>query len=70
MTSSGLNPQNIWYNELNRHRLGSEYRLENFGLIQIDWQRADPLIRLQVCGLNGQPVLLQEVPLRALAPGQ
>jgi alkaline phosphatase D len=53
-------------NEINSYRLGLTYFNENFGLIDIDWDQPDPLIRLQVRDVQGDVVLQQRVRLKTL----
>ncbi|MFQ5731081.1 MAG: alkaline phosphatase D family protein [Planctomycetaceae bacterium] len=44
-------------NEVNRHRVGLMYFQTNFGTIQIDWSKPDPMIRMQVRDEKGDVVL-------------
>jgi len=58
VTSSSLNqPSGGNENEANRHRIGSNYRKVNFGVIDIDWSKPDPVISMQVRDLEGMTVL-------------
>ena len=74
VTSSSLNAPsgNItkagirFMNEINSHRVGLQFFETNFGLIEIDWQLADPILRLQVRDELGQPVLQQRLSLNSL----
>ncbi|MGE0607737.1 MAG: alkaline phosphatase D family protein [Pirellulales bacterium] len=76
-TSSSLNtpsgnftPSGVRYtNELNTHRVGLTWFETNFGLITIDWQAADPLIRIQIRDEKGNVVLQQRVKLSELNAG-
>ena len=68
VTSSGLNRPSGWYNEINRHRIGSEYHDENFGVIRIDWDSPEPTVSLQIRKLDGEPAIVHDVPLSALQP--
>lgn len=68
LTSSGLNQVAPWYNEINRHRVGTEYRQENFGLIRVDWAATAPVISLEVHKLDGSLAIRQDVPLSELQP--
>ena len=50
LTSSGLN-QGWEFTQIdNPHRVGLPYWKPNWGLIEIDWDQPDPLIRLQAIG--------------------
>lgn len=50
LTSSGLN-QGWEFTQIdNPHRMGLPYWKPNWGLIEIDWDQPDPLIRLQAIG--------------------
>ncbi len=66
LTSSALNRPSGWYNEINRHRIGSEYRDENFGVILIDWDSPEPTVSLQIRKLDGEPAIVYDVPLTTL----
>ncbi|WP_166830728.1 alkaline phosphatase D family protein [Thalassoroseus pseudoceratinae] len=68
VTSSSLNQPSKWRNELNEHRVGVVYNPENFGTIHIDWQTADPTIRLQVRGMQNDVVLQAKTSLSELQP--
>jgi alkaline phosphatase D len=76
ITSSSLNQKSgtltkakvLFRNEINSYRVGTIYYEENFGLIDIDWNQSDPLIRLQVRDVQGNVVLQQRVTLRQLHP--
>jgi alkaline phosphatase D len=68
VTSSSLNRPAKWHNELNRYRLGTKYVESNFGTIFIDWDVADPTIRLQVRGEEGNVVLQKRLRLSELEP--
>ncbi len=59
VTASALNQSGSLYKEPNRHRVGREgYGMPNFGLIEIDWQQADPAVTLAICdAVNGEKVL-------------
>ncbi len=45
-TSSAMNRPTRWYNEINRHRVGSDYPGANFGAIEIDWDSRALTLRL------------------------
>lgn len=53
-------------NEVNSYRVGLTYFDVNFGTVLIDWEPADPVIRLQVREENGDVVLQQRVTLSQL----
>ena len=55
-------------NELNSYRLGLTFFDVNFGFIAIDWDAADPVVRLQVRDELGGVVLQQRLTLSELAP--
>jgi alkaline phosphatase D len=56
-------------NEVNSYRVGLTYFDVNFGTVSIDWEPADPVVRLQVRGEQGEVVLQQRVPLTQLRAG-
>ncbi len=67
VTSSGLNSAGAGRGEPNRHRTtGDNFRGDNFGLIRVDWARADPRIRLEVRDRRGAVALAQEIDLSTL----
>lgn len=67
LTSSSLNvPSGGNADEANKHRIGSNYRKTNFGIIDIDWSSADPTIHLQVRDEEGKPALEHHVKLSEL----
>lgn len=66
MTSSALN-QSSRPRRSNTRRRAGPYVRPNFGLIQIDWSRADTLVRLETRSTDGKVVLSQEIPLRTLS---
>jgi alkaline phosphatase D len=72
LTSSGLNQGNKRWRALepNRHRVATMNVGNNFGLIEIEWSRADPLIRLQVRDEVGDITIQQKIPLSRLQPGK
>jgi len=55
-------------NEINSHRVGLTYFDTNFGMIRIDWDESDPVIRLQICDEKGGVVLQQRMKLSELKP--
>lgn len=62
MTKAGVR----FANQINSYRVGLQYFDTNFGTILIDWDRPDPVIRLQVRDEQGDVVLQQRVTLSAL----
>lgn len=76
ITSSSLNApsgnftkaRTRFANEINSYRVGLTYFDVNFGTVQIDWDAADPLVRLQVRDEKGDVVLQQRVKLSQLQP--
>lgn len=53
-------------NEINSYRVGLTYFEVNFGTVLIDWEPADPVVRLQVRGEKGEVVLQQRLTLGQL----
>lgn len=53
-------------NEVNSYRVGLTYFDVNFGMIEVDWTAADPVVRLQVRDLGGGVVLQQRTLLSSL----
>lgn len=74
VTSSSLNqPSGVktktgvrWGNEINPHRVGLMYFETNFGIIDVDWSKSSPLIRLQVLDAKSNVVLQTRLPLSQL----
>lgn len=66
VTSSSLNQPGKFRNEINRHRVGLLYHESNFGTISVDWDADDPVVRLQVRGMDGDVVLQQKLRLSEL----
>lgn len=59
LTSSGLN-QGWEFTQIdNPHRVGLPYWKPNWGLIEIDWEQDDPLIRLQAIGADQRGIRYQ-----------
>ena len=71
LTSSSLNWSEYHWRPLrpNRHRLGAQNTGDHFGLIEIDWERADPLIRLKLIDSEGDITLQRKMPLSDLRDG-
>ncbi len=55
-------------NEINKYRVGLTYFDVNFGFISIDWDAADPVVRMQIRDELGGVVLQQRLKLSELAP--
>jgi alkaline phosphatase D len=56
LTASGMNnASKVWRPyEVNRHRVGTMNWGDNFGVIAIDWESADPHLSLQIRDADGQ----------------
>jgi alkaline phosphatase D len=62
VTASGLTEE--WYNvEPNKFRVGEAYRENHFGMIEIDWEAADPSIGFKIIGLDGKSKVTHELKL-------
>lgn len=72
LTASALtNSRDDWrMHEPNRHRVGSMNYTNNFGLIEIDWWREDPEVRLQIRDDLGDVIVQQKLKLSWLRPGR
>lgn len=57
-------------NEINRYRVGLTYFDTNFGQVEIDWERPDPEVRVQVRDERGGVVLQQRVTVGQLRAGR
>ena len=55
-------------NEINSRRVGLNYFETNFGLLEIDWEAAEPNLSMQICDESGDIVLQQQVKLSELLP--
>jgi hypothetical protein len=53
-------------NEVNSYRVGLTYFDVNFGTVLVDWEPADPVVRLQVREESGDVVLQQRLTLGQL----
>lgn len=71
LTSSGLNLGSKQWRpyEVNRHRVSTMNWGDNFGVIEIDWKRADPTISLQVRDADGDINIQRKIFLSTLQPG-
>ena len=72
LTSSGLTQAfKSWRPlETNRHRVATMNWGNNFGVVEIDWQATDPLIRLQIRDEDGAITIQEKVRLSTLQPGK
>ncbi|MCX7702317.1 MAG: alkaline phosphatase family protein, partial [Gemmataceae bacterium] len=70
LTASGLTQAADEYRppERNRHRVATMSWGNHFGMVEIDWSKTDPLIRLQIRDEDGQIAFQHRVPLSALQP--
>jgi alkaline phosphatase D len=68
LTSSGLNQANKRFRplEVNRHRVATMDRGNNFGLVRIDWDKKDPLITLEIRDEDGDVTIGHKLPLSQL----
>jgi alkaline phosphatase D len=72
LTSSGLNKAHHekWRpQEPNRHRVATMNVGDNFGVVEIDWNPADPRISLQIRDVDGDITTQRKIPLSLLRPG-
>lgn len=71
LTSSGLTQAFVKWRKLetNRHRVMTMNVGNNFGVITIDWSRADPLLSLQIRDEAGDIAIQDKLPLSVLKPG-
>jgi alkaline phosphatase D len=71
LTSSGMNMGNKRFRalEVNRHRLATMDRGNNFGIIRIDWDREDPLLSMEIHDEDGDVTIRHKVPLSRLRAG-
>ena len=71
LTSSALNWSSLQWRpyDVNRHRVGAMNWGNNFGLIEIDWDRDDPQIRLIIIDEDGDINLQRKIYLSTLQPG-
>lgn len=54
--------------EINRHRVGENYTLNNFGMLTIDWSRTPALVTASIHNLDGAPVRALTFPAPTRAP--
>jgi alkaline phosphatase D len=72
LTSSGLNQAHHerWRaQEPNRHRVAAMNIGDNFGVVTIEWELADPRISLQIRDVGGEIAIQRKIPLSLLQPG-
>ncbi len=71
ITSSGLTEGSPKWRklEVNRHRVATRNWGNNFGLITIDWDQGDPLLRLQIRDEEGEVTIQEKLSLSLLQPG-
>jgi alkaline phosphatase D len=70
LTASGFNQASADYRppEKNRHRVAAMSWGNHFGCVEIDWDKPDALIRLQIRDETGDLAFQHKVPLSALQP--
>ncbi len=68
LTSSGLTHYYHNTGEKNRHRVSELVAALNYGLVEIDWQRADPVITLVVRDGQDSVRITQRIALSTLQP--
>lgn len=68
LTASGMNNASHKWRayETNRHRVGTMNWGDNFGLITIDWKKADPIVSLQIRDADGEINIQRKFPLSTL----
>jgi alkaline phosphatase D len=66
VTSSGMNCPHKPWREPNRHRVGELLCTDNFGVIEIDWSKPDPVVSLVIRDGHGEAKLRQDVELSRL----
>ena len=54
ITSSAMNQKQHPNEEQNIYRIGNKYFRENFGTIEIDWERKKPVVFVNIKGLDGE----------------
>lgn len=71
LTSSGLNQGNKKWRlqEVNTHRVATMNYGDNFGMIMVEWDKEDPVVRLQIRDEAGDVVLQQKISLSLLHAG-
>jgi alkaline phosphatase D len=68
LTASSLNWSEHMFRmpERNRHRVAVLNRGDNFGLIEIDWERRDPLLHFKIIDEDGEVMINHKVELSVL----
>jgi alkaline phosphatase D len=68
LTASSLNWSEHMFRmiERNRHRIAVLNRGDNFGLVEIDWSRRDPLLRFKIVDEDGEVMIHHKVELSVL----
>ncbi len=68
LTSSGINQASKRWRplEMNRHRVATMNQGDNFGMVGIDWNQVDPLVRLEIHDVEGDVIIRHKVPLSRL----
>ena len=57
--------------EPNRHRIAGPYFDDNFGVVEVDWEAADPRVTLALHAARGGVVLRHELRLSEISgPGR
>jgi alkaline phosphatase D len=65
ITSSGITQE--WNStEPNDNRIGEPFRSNNAGMIEVDWEQEDPLLRFNIIDVYGTEVRKHEVRLSEL----
>ena len=70
ITASSLNrgPKRLEGGESNRHRVSDLYLLNNFGVIEIDWNRPKPAVDVRIHDEAGKVIMKQAIDLDQLRP--
>lgn len=61
LTSSGLSHSHIKTSVKNRYRVGPMIGERNFSMIEIDWARPTPLVKVEVLSHEGKPLLSKKL---------
>lgn len=71
VTASALNRSSKRWRtyEVNRHRVGTLNWGDNFGVLEVDWDRQDPQIRMQIRDADGDIAIQRKLFLSTLQPG-
>ena len=70
LTSSAINRSARRWRplEVNRHRVATMNVGDNFGVVAVDWETKDPLVRLEIRDAAGDARIVQKLPLSLLRP--